>query len=511
MRNRHLKILSAALLVLGLGVFAYRVLALGLPLRPDETVPVWTVEARMRFSPPGGPVKAGLRIPSQPPGFELLDEHFVSFGYGLTTQAADDDRQALWSKRRARGLQTLYYRAIVYRTRVFSPPDDVPGFPEVPDYPEPFGSAARSVLEDVRDESADITTFASLLVKRLNAPAPDGEVRLLLGEGRATPDGKVDTAIRLLAGARIPAQKIRGLLLRERQRDVPLTPWLAVHNGQRWVYVNPDSGVLGLPDDFLVWCRGDEPILDVPGARRPGLDFSVMRSTYGSLEVAQQRSEIHGPSPFDLSLFGLPIRTQAVYQILVLLPVGGLIVVLMRNVVGVATLGTFMPILIAIAFRETRLVWGIVLFTLVVALGLGARRYLARLKLLVVPRLAAVLTVVILVLVGLSLVTHALGLERGLSVALFPIVILTMVIERVSVLWEERGGADAFREALGSLAVAVIAYGVFLDPQVQHLTFVFPELLLLVLAATLVLGRYSGYRLLELRRFRSLAREVPGA
>ena len=38
----------------------------------------------------------------------------------------------------------------------------------------------------------------------------------------------------------------------------------------------------------------------------------------------------------------------------------------------------------------------------------------------------------------------------------------------------------------------------------QHLVFVFPELLLVVLAATLLLGRYTGYRLTELVRFRAL-------
>ena len=42
-----------------------------------------------------------------------------------------------------------------------------------------------------------------------------------------------------------------------------------------------------------------------------------------------------------------------------------------------------------------------------------------------------------------------------------------------------------------------------------HLFTTFPELLLLLLAATLLLGRYSGYRLLELRRFRALLQE-PG-
>jgi hypothetical protein len=41
---------------------------------------------------------------------------------------------------------------------------------------------------------------------------------------------------------------------------------------------------------------------------------------------------------------------------------------------------------------------------------------------------------------------------------------------------------------------------------VEHLVFVFPELLLVLLAATLLLGRYSGYRLMDLYRFRELAK-----
>jgi hypothetical protein len=41
---------------------------------------------------------------------------------------------------------------------------------------------------------------------------------------------------------------------------------------------------------------------------------------------------------------------------------------------------------------------------------------------------------------------------------------------------------------------------------IEHLVFVFPELLLLVIVATLLMGRYTGYRLLELRRFRAFAK-----
>jgi hypothetical protein len=39
------------------------------------------------------------------------------------------------------------------------------------------------------------------------------------------------------------------------------------------------------------------------------------------------------------------------------------------------------------------------------------------------------------------------------------------------------------------------------------MVFIFPEILLLILAAILLLGRYSGYRLLELVRFRALGGE----
>ena len=39
---------------------------------------------------------------------------------------------------------------------------------------------------------------------------------------------------------------------------------------------------------------------------------------------------------------------------------------------------------------------------------------------------------------------------------------------------------------------------------VEHLVFTFPELLLVVLALVVLAGRYTGYRLTELKRFRAL-------
>ena len=104
-------------------------------------------------------------------------------------------------------------------------------------------------------------------------------------------------------------------------------------------------------------------------------------------------------------------------------------------------------------------------------------------------------------------VSNRLGLEVGLSIALFPMIIMTMTIERVSVAWDERGAGFAMKMAAGSLSIACLAYLVMSWDPIEHFVFVFPEALLVLLSLTLMLGRYSGYRLSELFRFRNLARE----
>ena len=505
MRNSRLWLLSFAIALAGLGLFYYKAVVLGLPLQPRERTSVWTVEARVRFQAEGGPARVSLRVPAGPPGYQIIEQSFVSSGYGLTHEGGEGRRVAIWAKRRASNAQMLYCRVVVSAGGSASELPRAPHFPSPPKDDVKFETAAEALRDVVRRQSADIPTFASLLVSRLADPHPDENVRAILAGAK----NREQLAIHLLAGARIPAREIRGIRLRDRAREIPLASWLAVHDEDEWVFLNPNTGQLGLPDDFFVWSWGDGPLVEVEGGKKAHVDFSVLRNRYGSIEVARARAAAFGsPLPW-LSFLDLPVTTQAVYQVLVLIPIGALLVVVLRNVVGLATFGTFMPILVALAFRETQLLWGIVLFSLIVATGLVVRRALERMKLLLVPRIAVMLTVVVFILAISSLVAFGTGLERALSVALFPIVIMTMMIERMSVVWEESGLRSALQQAMGSLAVASAAYLIFRIELVQHLAFVFPELLLVVLAAMLLLGRYTGYRLSELVRFRSFAGTDP--
>ncbi|MDH5255422.1 MAG: hypothetical protein OEW72_05845, partial [Gammaproteobacteria bacterium] len=261
----------------------------------------------------------------------------------------------------------------------------------------------------------------------------------------------------------------------------------------------------GLPQNFLTWWRGDDPLYTMDGGGKTEITFAVQRNEADPVLVAERRAQTVQSRVADFSLFSLPIQTQAVYAVLLMIPLGALVVVVLRNVVGITTFGTFMPVLVALAFRETQVLAGVILFSLVVTLGLLFRFFMENLRLLLVPRLASVLIIVVLLMAVISIVFHQLGLEMGLSVGLFPMVILTMTIERMSIVWEERGPTEAIQQGVGSLIVAAICFTVMDIDVLKHLFFVFPELLLWVLAVCLLLGRYSGYRLLELVRFKSLA------
>lgn len=507
MNNRHVYILAASLCLLGLGLFAYKTLVLKYPLLSDEQISAWDVEVGIRFSAVGGPARVQVYLPHSDARYAVLDERFISHGYGLHTRRAAGNRLAVWSVRNATGEQRLFYKATVRPISEATPePVKSPQLSEV-EFVGADSVAAQALIDDVRAKSADVESFVLELLKRFAATANgDDNFRSLLGTARTEPE-RLRVVTQLLALAGIPARSVHGIRLHSLQRNAPRLHWLEVFHRGAWQVYNPYNIERGLPDDYIALWRGDDAFVNISGGEHVSYEIAVSESREAALLGAMWREQSAQPVLYEFSLLGLPLQTQAVYHLLLSVPLGVFLLIVMRNVVGIKTFGTFMPVLIALAFRETELFAGIFLFVLIVGVGLLIRFYLERLKLLLVPRLASVLIVVIILMAFVSILGHKLGMERVLSIALFPMVILTMTIERMSIVWDERGAREALQQGIGSLLVATLAYLVMNIALLQHLVFIFPELLLLVLAGSLLLGRYSGYRLTELRRFRALGKD----
>ena len=117
------------------------------------------------------------------------------------------------------------------------------------------------------------------------------------------------------------------------------------------------------------------------------------------------------------------------------------------------------------------------------------------------------LTFVVIVMALISVLGHQLGLDRGLSIALFPMVILTMSIERLSIVWEERGGLHSLKVGIGTLIAATLAHLMMSYAPWIYFVFTFPGVLLMLMAIMLAMGHYRGYRISELFRFKAMLKD----
>jgi hypothetical protein len=203
-----------------------------------------------------------------------------------------------------------------------------------------------------------------------------------------------------------------------------------------------------------------------------------------------------------LSLYRLPPAEQRLVEVLLLLPVAALIICVFRNLVGLSSFGTFAPALIGLAFHELPSLPGILVFVAILLVGWLMRRVLDHYHLLQVPRVALMLTLIMIVLIGVIVASNRFGAPTTLYISLFPLVILTGMVERFWTLETEDSTTASFKTLLHTMAIAtVIALALSLHGLVVHL-FRYPETLGLVMAAQLLIGRYTGYRLMELYRFR---------
>ena len=83
---------------------------------------------------------------------------------------------------------------------------------------------------------------------------------------------------------------------------------------------------------------------------------------------------------------------------------------------------------------------------------------------------------------------------------------MAWIIERASITWEEDGPLNAGKEIFFSVITAIFVYLVISIDYIRHIMFAFNELNIVILLIVMLLGTYTGYRLLELKRFRPLVK-----
>jgi len=479
---------------------------------PDTSTLFWQVETKLDFSADKKPLKLTLNIPKDSSEYLIRDEVFYAGKYGVTQFKGEPNRKSVWTIRHANGPQTLFYQAVIQPINVYGSRKQRPEGFLLP-FDDKQIKIGNLLIKEIQDISADNESFVLQLLKKVSQPTDSMDDFDLLKPDNDGPRSynSLLLAYYLLAMSEISSDIVHGVTLTEGSHK-KIHSWLQVFlDGNDWKLFDLNTAsVIDKSEVLILWEGEDKNIAALEGGYSLTADITVQPKYLSPLNYLGDTSggeNSKGNWIGEYSFFNLPLAIQNVYQLLLTIPVGVLLLIVLRNMVGFKTFGTFMPILIAISFRETELLAGIILFTLITCIGLASRFYFEKLKLLMVPRLGAVMIVVLLAMGIISLLSYKLGLSIGLSLALFPMVIIVMTIERMNVIWEERGANEALTQGAGTLLVAAMTYWLINIEFIRHLFFVFPELLLVVLAITLLMGRYTGYRLTELVRFREFVKD----
>lgn len=493
-------ILAVCLLTLSSFLLIYKVIVLRYSLTREPSSPLWRVCFQMQFKGEGEKAKIGLLLPQSSLRQRIYDERIKRNGFQFHIKEVEsgDNRRGWWEKKRLKGNGVLGYEFSV-KVKEFvnlkegdaeereewlkSAKEKVKGIT--------VRNLAQQITEGIRDEEEKADALYRYVKDNIKGFSKE-KARLLCA---------------LLQTIGIPSRIVGGLILEEGiKKNIHF--WVEVLLKNSWLPFCPFNGYAKeIPASYLVLYRGDLPLIKKKGIKN--LEYLIMaqREKRKQIEFISrlEKEDVSGNRWWSLS--SLPLQAQRQVRLLLVIPLGALVVAIFRNIVGINTFGTFTPILMALAFRETKLFWGGLLFFFVIAIGCSVRNILDRLKLLFIPRLSIILTLIIAVMIILISVGYHTGFEVLSFISLFPIVIITMVIERFSITQMETGTKASFLLSLGTVIVACAGYLVISSEIVQLTMFFFPELLLAIFGILILIGRYTGLRLTELWRFRPLKKE----
>jgi hypothetical protein len=379
-----------------------------------------------------------------------------------------------------------------------------PGLPEISDLAREITEGLDQPLDQVR---AMFRHVDAQIEKEPRAGLHGHSALECLQQGRGDALAKARLLTALCRSRGIPARLVAGLLLHNHTEQKAHT-WVEAWVDDFWLPMCPFHHHFGkVPAPYLVFGHGDLAL--VRGSNVRELDYACLIDHLPrSSDTGEQASWLRRLFR-RVSLYSLPPAEGRLVEFLLLLPVAALLICVFRNLVGLPSFGTFTPALIGLAFRRVESLPGLLVFVCILLIGWGLRRVLDRYHLLQVPRTAFMLTLVVILLIGAILVASSYELSSTHYISLFPLVILTGMIERFWTLENEDGAWTSFKTLLWTLLMAVTISLLLSIPALVKYLVRFPETLGIIMACQLLIGRYTGYRLAELWRFRDLLHEEP--
>ena len=319
----------------------------------------------------------------------------------------------------------------------------------------------------------------------------------------ASCNGKSRLFIALARLSNIPARLVGGVILNGISKKTS-HQWLEVYIENQWIPFGPTNGNFAqLPENYLELYRGDKNLFK----HSVDINFDYQFSSSHSLVAPAIYNHISKNNIDNVDITGLLLSmglAPETISLFLLFPICTLLITFLRNIVGIKTFGIFLPMLIAAACVFIGYTKGIAGFSFILLTSFIAYHYLEKLKLLKIPRLAAIITINTMVFVlALLLIDPNERLEFGM-LSLFPVIIISFIAEKIHRLTEENDWKELFFRVVGTLAAITGCYFLLMSFMLQGMFSHHPEFFLLILAGQIYIGQWTGIRLSESFRFKKI-------
>lgn len=190
--------------------------------------------------------------------------------------------------------------------------------------------------------------------------------------------------------------------------------------------------------------------------------------------------------------------------LILMLPIVATIVSFFRHVIGVKSLGVYIPSILTITFVAIGIYAGLLMILLIVSVGTLARLVLRPIRLLYLPRMALTITAVSCAILALFYFSVRIPNLSLVSVSAFPVLILIMLVEAFVKVQIEEGARGALILTLETILLSIVSFFIVNGTFFRGLLLAYPEIIFLSFLTNILLGKWTGLRLWEYYRFREV-------
>ncbi|MCF7918045.1 hypothetical protein K9L27_03550 [Candidatus Gracilibacteria bacterium] len=199
--------------------------------------------------------------------------------------------------------------------------------------------------------------------------------------------------------------------------------------------------------------------------------------------------------------------SQNVIYLLLAVPFIVFIIAFLRQFVGISTFGVYAPLMLALSFMVLGFHFGLLVFAVVMLVSYLIRILFEKIELLYIPKVSLLLSILALsffLVLGLAVYFNS---SVNLTLTIFPMLVMATLSEKFLSAQASSGMKQALFAAGETVVVSFMGYFLVTWGWMENALLAMPELIILPICGLIWLGRFTGLRLSEYIKFRSLFRE----